>query len=387
MKKNSAIIGAAFLMATSAIGPGFLTQTTVFTAELLTSFGFIILLSVLIDICVQVNIWQIIALTGLPAQELANRVLPGLGYVLAGLIAIGGFIFNIGNMGGTGMGWSLITGMDTRTGAVISAVIALAIFWVKEAGVVMDRFTQLLGLLMIGLTLYIAFVSHPPLAEAAKHTLFPEQTRLLPLITLVGGTVGGYISFAGAHRLLDAGIQGTKALPQVRRSAVQGILITSLMRFILFLAVLGVVSAGFVYDPGNPTASVFRKAAGSLGYFFFGIVLWSASITSVIGASYTTVSFWKTLVPSLAKQQRWVVTGFILLSTIYFLFDPKPVKLLLFAGAANGFILPVALAFMLLAARHSSITGSYKHPLLFQILGWLTVGLMLFFAGYVLLGK
>ena len=32
-------------MATSAIGPGFLTQTTVFTQQLASKFGFVILLS------------------------------------------------------------------------------------------------------------------------------------------------------------------------------------------------------------------------------------------------------------------------------------------------------------------------------------------------------
>ncbi|MBU9672575.1 hypothetical protein KQ939_11595 [Planococcus sp. CP5-4] len=34
------LLGAALLMATSAIGPGFLTQTTVFTETILASFGF-----------------------------------------------------------------------------------------------------------------------------------------------------------------------------------------------------------------------------------------------------------------------------------------------------------------------------------------------------------
>ena len=43
---NSPIIAAAFLMATSAIGPGFLTQTAVFTNSLLASFGFVILISI-----------------------------------------------------------------------------------------------------------------------------------------------------------------------------------------------------------------------------------------------------------------------------------------------------------------------------------------------------
>jgi Mn2+/Fe2+ NRAMP family transporter len=41
----SVLLGAAFLMATSSIGPGFLTQTTVFTGKLMASFGFVILMS------------------------------------------------------------------------------------------------------------------------------------------------------------------------------------------------------------------------------------------------------------------------------------------------------------------------------------------------------
>ena len=50
---RSALAGAAFLMATSAIGPGFLTQTAVFTGQLGASFGFAILASIAIDLVAQ----------------------------------------------------------------------------------------------------------------------------------------------------------------------------------------------------------------------------------------------------------------------------------------------------------------------------------------------
>lgn len=53
---RSLLLGAAFLMATSAIGPGFLTQTTHFTQQLAASFGFVILISIIIDIGAQLNI-------------------------------------------------------------------------------------------------------------------------------------------------------------------------------------------------------------------------------------------------------------------------------------------------------------------------------------------
>ncbi|MFL5579262.1 MAG: hypothetical protein ACJ8AO_02730, partial [Gemmatimonadaceae bacterium] len=85
---RSVLLGAAFLMATSAIGPGFLTQTTVFTAQLGASFGFAILVSVLIDLVAQLTVWRVVAAAERPAQDVANAVLPGLGHLLAVLVAL-----------------------------------------------------------------------------------------------------------------------------------------------------------------------------------------------------------------------------------------------------------------------------------------------------------
>src|SRR6266496_5484827 len=235
MKKNSAILGAAFLMATSAIGPGFLTQTTKFTEELVASFGFVILISILLDIGTQLNIWRIVTVSENRAQDLANKLVPGLGIALAILVAFGGLAFNIGNIAGCGLGLEVLKGLDAKWGAVISCVIALFIFWVKEAGKVIDNFVKVLGIAMIGLTLYVMIASHPPFAEAVYRSIWPEKIDVNMIVTLVGGTVGGYISFAGAHRLLDANIKGIKETPKVNKSAVTGILITSLMRYILFL--------------------------------------------------------------------------------------------------------------------------------------------------------
>jgi Mn2+/Fe2+ NRAMP family transporter len=373
---KGAILGAAFLMATSAIGPGFLTQTSLFTGELLTSFGFIILISVLLDIGAQLNIWRIITVSGKRAQDISNTMLPGLGIFLAALIAFGGLVFNIGNIAGTGLGLNVLTGIDVKAGAVISCLIALGIFWSKQAGSLIDVFVKVLGILMIGLTLYIAFISHPPLGEALYRTVWPEKTDMMKIVTLVGGTVGGYISFAGAHRLLDAGIQGKEQLRQVTKSSVSGILITSLMRYILFMAALGVVWQGVKLSAANPAASVFQSAAGELGYRFFGIVMWSAAITSVVGASYTTVSFWKTISPFVQKNEKTVTSIFIIFSTGIFLFVGQPVKLLVLAGAVNGIILPVALAVILIAARKQKVVGDYKHSLILQVIGWVVVAAM-----------
>ena len=363
-------------MATSAIGPGFLTQTAVFTEDLLASFGFVILISLVIDIGAQVNIWSIIAVSQRRAQDIANIVFPGLGFALAGLVAFGGLVFNIGNIAGCGLGLNALTGIPVHVGSMISCVVALGIFWFRDAGRLLDHAARLLGLVMIGLTLFIAFSSQPPVQEALFRTAWPEQIDALRIVTLVGGTVGGYITFAGAHRLLDAGISGKGSLKEVRKSAVTGIAVTTLMRYILFLAALGVVWSGVKLDAGNPAGSVFRTAAGNTGYRFFGLVMWCAAITSVIGASFTSVSFLKTLSGFIFKKERWIISAFIILSTVIFLLVGNPVMLLIAAGALNGLILPLALAVILIASRNYTITKDYRHPLWMQAAGWLVVIVM-----------
>ncbi len=363
-------------MATSAIGPGFLTQTTIFTQQLLSSFGFVIVISILLDIGAQMNIWRIIAVTEKRAQDIANELLPGLGYFLAALILVGGLAFNIGNIGGCGLGLNVLSGMDPIVGAILSCVIALFIFWMKEAGKMMDNFTKLLGVLMIVLTMYVAVSSQPPLGLVIQHSFFPEQLSATAIVTLVGGTVGGYISFAGGHRLLDAGIKGEASLPEVNKSAVTGIIITAIMRFVLFLAAFGVLANGGLLDKTNPPASVFRLAAGELGYRFFGVVMWCAAITSVVGAAYTSVSFLRTFHPRIEKHYRWIISGFIVFSTVVFAFLGNPVKILVMVGAINGLILPIALSVMLMATFNKKLIGHYKHPIALQIVGWIVVFVM-----------
>ncbi len=384
---RSLLLGAAFLMATSAIGPGFLIQTTVFTESLLASFGFVILISIIIDIGAQLNIWRIIAVSEKRAQDIANDVLPGLGYFLAFLIVLGGLAFNIGNIAGAGLGTNVLFGISPELGAILSGILAIGIFIVKEAGKAMDKFSQILGFAMIALTVYVMFTAAPPVGEAVVKTFVPDKIDILAIVTLVGGTVGGYITFAGGHRLIDAGIKGKAALPEVNRSAVFAIVVTAIMRIALFLAVLGVVSQGLKLDPANPPASVFKLAAGNIGYKIFGIVLWSAAITSVVGAAYTSVSFIRTFHPWLEKHHKKIIIGFIAISTIVFVIVGKPVSILVLVGSLNGLILPIALGVMLIAAYRIKIVGDYKHPLWMTIFGVIIVIAMSLMGGYTLINE
>jgi len=277
--------------------------------------------------------------------------------------------FNIGNIGGTGLGLNALVGLDAKWGGAVSALLAIGIFLSRRAGIAFDRVIIIAGVVMIALTIYVAVISSPPIGEALRQTVFPDRVDFATITTIVGGTVGGYITYAGAHRLLDKGMVGPEHLSAVSRAALTGIAVTGVMRFVFFLAVLGVVHGGAAINlsggSANPAAQAFEAAAGEAGLRIFGAILWAAAITSVIGAAYTSVSFLTVFKADLGERARSLITvGFIGLSlALYLVINTPPAKMLVFVGGLNGLILPIGLSIFLNAGwARSDLMGGHRYP-------------------------
>lgn len=385
--RRSALLGAIFLMATSAIGPGFITQTGTFTVQLGSAFAFGILASVLIDFAVQMNIWRIITVTGKRAGELANSAIPGSGYVLAVLVIFGGLVFNIGNTAGAGLGLHTLFGLDPKVGGGLSALLAIALFLYKRAGTAVDRTVIVAGFVMIVLTVIVAFISNPPVGDALRQTVLPDEINFAVITTIVGGTVGGYITYAGAHRLLDSGTAGVEHIKEVSRSSFLGILVTGIMRYVLFLAILGVVAGGVAIDTSssaaNPAAQAFQSAAGEWGLRIFGAIFWLAAITSIIGSAYTSVSFLRVFSKAVTgRRADFATVIFIVVSLIvYLLIGTAPVTILVFVGGFNGLILPIGLTiFMYIGWFRGDLMNGYRYPRWLLIVGTLATFLTWYMA-------
>lgn len=371
--RRTALLGAMFLMATSAIGPGFITQTTEFTVQIGAAFAFAIVVSILVDIAVQLNVWRVIGVSGMRAQELGNKVLPGIGWFLAVLVFIGGMVFNIGNIAGTGLGLNAMLGVDAKIGGAISAVVAILIFLSKKAGMALDRIVVMLGAVMILLMLYVAIVAAPPVGDAIRNVVLPEKIDFLIITTLIGGTVGGYITYAGAHRMIDSGTSGVEHVKAISNTSTLAIIVTGIMRVLLFLAILGVVAGGVALTSDNKAAEAFGHAAGPIGIRAFGVILWAAALTSVIGAAYTSVSFiTKRTTPE--RTRNLITVAFIVVCGIIYMFlGQAPATLLIFAGAFNGLILPVGFAVLLWVAwRRRDLLHGYEYPKALLAIGALT---------------
>ncbi|HEQ1857382.1 TPA: NRAMP family divalent metal transporter [Providencia alcalifaciens] len=368
-KRRSSLIGAIFLMATSAIGPGFITQTATFTVTLGAAFAFGILASIVIDFVVQQNIWRVVTLTKMHSSDIANATIPGSGYLLAVLVIFGGLIFNIGNIAGAGLGLNALVGLDPKWGGLLSALLAIYIFSSRKASSFIDRLIIALGLVMIGLTLFVMIASNPPIGEALRQSVLPDTVDFAMITTIVGGTVGGYICYAGAHRLLDKGEVGVENIKAVSSAATKGIIVVGIMRYVLFLAILGVVASGVTIDisgkAANPASQAFQAAAGNFGLRIFGLILWAAALTSVIGAAYTSMSFLKAFKSSITERQRNIATIlFIAVSlAVYLSMGTAPAALLVFAGGFNGLILPIGLTlFVYIGWKRADLMEGYHYP-------------------------
>lgn len=58
----------------------------------------------------------------------------------------------------------------------------------------------------------------------------------------------------------------------------------------------------------NPASQAFLAAAGNVGLRIFGIVLWAAALSSVVGAAWTSVSFISVFRPGITERQRNIAT-------------------------------------------------------------------------------
>lgn len=380
---RSAVIGAIFLMATSAIGPGFITQTATFTATMGAAFAFAILISILVDIAVQLNIWRMITSSGLRAGELANRAIPFSGHVIAILVVIGGLAFNIGNIAGGGLGLNALLGIDPKIGGALTAALAIIIFLVKKAGPVMDVVLVVLGVGMIVMTIVVAVIAQPPIGEALRQTFVPDELNFATITTIVGGTVGGYITYSGAHRYLDSGHTGPEHAGPVMRAAANGILVTGVMRYVLFLAILGVVASGVALDlssqAANPAGQAFGAVLGDAGLRIFGAIFWAAAISSVIGAAYTSATFLSTFAAKLKGgwPLQLATVAFIVVSLLVYLsIGTAPAAILVFVGGFNGLILPIGLTvFMYIGWFRRDLLGSRKYPIWLLVAGTVVTAL------------
>lgn len=144
-----------------------------------------------------------------------------------------------------------------------------------------------------------------------------------------------------------------------------------MLRILLFLGILGAVAGGAQLSKADPAGSAFEFALGPVGLQLFGVVLWTAGMTSTIGASFTSATFLRTLSGVVDRRFNLTISAFITVCTVAFLLlGQTPSALLVFAGAFNGLILPFGLGLLLWVGwRRRDLLAGLRQPVWLLAIG------------------
>ena len=95
-------------------------------------------------------------------QDIANKVLPGLGYAVAFFDSPFEVLrLTSAILAGASMGLNIVFGIDTTTAAAISGIFGILLFASPKMGGVLDNTAKVLGTVMLVLIGYVAFSTNP----------------------------------------------------------------------------------------------------------------------------------------------------------------------------------------------------------------------------------
>lgn len=380
MKEKLAALGPGFLIVGSFIGPGTVTSSTRAGSQ----YGFTLFWCILFSVIAVIVMQGMAARLGIITQEglaenlkhdFADR--PVLRNILCGLvavaIAVGGFAYMSGDLTGTALGVSALTGVSTKIIAPIWGICILLIL--NLAGDAVKYLEKLLGvcvIIMAAVFVITMIIVRPNLGELL-HGCIPTipEGGLMTCLSLIGTTVVPYNMFLHA-----ASAKRTWHSPEELPLCAFGTTVPMIIGGIVTGAILvtsATVMRGMEVNNAMDMAVQLEPTLGSLAQPFMAVGLIAAGISSAVctpmGVSYVFAGLfgWKTD----RSDKRYTITNAAVLITgiVIAALGTNPLGLIMTAQAVNGIVLPVVVGVTLYLTSRSRIMGKYKNGVITNILG------------------
>ena len=391
-------VGPGALVAAAFIGPG--TVTTCATSG--ASYGYTLLWAMLLSAISVIIMQEMAARVGIASggglgEALRKRFTSPFARFLIALIVIaavfvGNIAYETGNLTGSLLGVKAIfpvlnTGNWTTILVAVLAVIVGILLFTGRTDLIEKILTGLVVLMGV-LFLICAFASKPDWGAVAKG-LFTFQTPDMErgwfyIAGLMGTTVVPYNIYLHAS---SAAKKWKDPKRDIKTSRLDSILSIGLGGIISMAIIVCAASVGFTEPPknGGEMAVMLSPLLGSWATVLFGIGLFAAGATSALtaplSAAYASSGIlgWGENTKKFRFKIFWIV---VLLAGIVFtlLFGSSPTEIILFAQAANAFLLPITGILLLITANSKDIMGNYKNKWLSNVLGIIVIGLFLFIA-------
>ena len=374
-------IGPGALVAAAFIGPGTVTSCSKSGA----SYGYTLLWSMLLSV-ISVIIMQsmaarlgIVSKMGLGQALRAKFTNPVARILLAILVIAAVFVGNIayetGNITGSVLGvQAAFPGLSGDTGKIILvlviAIVAAVLLW-SGSYVYIEKFLTALVVIM-GIVFFVTAFAAKPDWGAVFAGLFgfkapAEENAWMTVAALMGTTVvpyNIYLHASSASKKWGADDDISEGLANSRLDS------------IISIGLGGLISM---------MAQSLEPLLGSWATVFFGIGLFAAGISSTITAplaaafASTGILGWDEDLKKFKFKIFWIiVVAFGLFASL--VLGASPTEIILFAQAANAFLLPITGILLLIVANDKNIMKEYANKMWFNILVVLVIGIFIFIA-------
>lgn len=359
------------------------------------------LMSVVQEMCARIGV-----VTGRGLAANIRHYFPRWVLIICTILLFGANTLNLGaNLGAMAKATQLLWPQLSFGGLVVGfALVSLLL----EVAMPYSQYAKYLKWLALVLLAYIVTAFVVPtidwreLGRAAINPSFSfTREHLLLLAAVLGTTISPYLFFWQTSQEVEQEVlagyttvrsrQRNTTLEEIKDMKVDvwsGMLLSNLVMFFI-IAVCGAVLhvAGLTQiTTAAEAAAALAPLAGDKAYLLFTIGIVGTGLLAIpVLAGSAAYAFsesmgWKT---GLYRQVReaGAFYGVIILSTLIGLginfLGVDPIRALLGAAVANGIVAPVVLVLIVLLSSSKEVMGRWRNRRLTEIVGWLTVGLML----------
>lgn len=377
-------MGPGIIIVGSFLGPGTVTTATRTGA----SFGYALLWTVLFSVLATIVLQEMSARLGIITQKdlsthitdifEENPVLKKISIIfVGGAITLGGIAYMSGDLIGTSLGISNLTGIPTN---IIAPMIGLIILVLLNVGTVkwLEKILGTLVALMVTVFVITMIVVKPDLGLMAAGLVptIPEGA-LMNTVALIGTTIVPYNLFI---HCTNAGKRWNKPGQLVLSkwdttvSIIIGGIITSAVMITAATVMRGlpVNSAADMALQLEPTLGAFANIFMSMGLFAAGF---SSAIITPLGVSYVLGGLLGWKLDKSDKRFFYTNVGILILGIIGSATGFNPLTIIILAQALNGVFLPVIVIFLVLITSTRKVLGKYtNNP--FQIIVGIGISLI-----------
>lgn len=376
-------LGPGLIITASFVGPGTVTTATVTGA----SYGFALAWTIVFSIIATMVLQEMSARLGLATREGLGEALrstfthPAARWFVVALvvvaIGIGGGSYAGGDTTGTSLGLAALTHLPQP---VVVLIVGAVVFALLASGSYkrIERVLVLLVVVMSAVFILTAAVVGPDLGDLLSGIFVPSipSGALLTTVALVGTTVVPYNLFLHASLVQEkwSRTDTDVAMAESRRDTVLSIAVGGLITLaILTTAAASLFVEGIDASSSAAMASQLEPVLGPAADYVFGLGLFAAGLTSAIagplGAAYAISSTlgWSTSLQSRRFQAIWATV--VVIGVIIALTGTNPIAIIVLAQAANGLLLPIVAAFLLVVMNRRRLLGKYRNGPLANIAG------------------